>query len=89
MGILDKWFTRRRGMPRFDGLAPRVQRRLVPVCQELNEAEDELATRLGLPRAPRLLLVDEEEAVILTPEERAGICRHDGDAGPHQPMRAP
>lgn len=69
-------------MPRFDGLAPRIQGRLVPVCQELSDAEDELATCLGLPQAPRLLLVDEEEAVILTPEERAGICRHDGDAGP-------
>ncbi len=69
-------------MPRFAGLAPRVQRRLVPVCQELSEAEDELATHLALPQPPRLLLVDEEEAVILTPDERAGICRHDGGAGP-------
>lgn len=73
MGILDKWLTRRRGLPSFAALGPRVRRRLGPVCQELASAEQELAEHLNLPQPPRLLLVDEEEAVVLTPKERAEI----------------
>lgn len=73
MGFLDKLLTRRQGLPRFTGLTPRVRRRLVPACRELSEAEQELAERLDLPHPPRLLLVDEEEAIILTPDERAEI----------------
>lgn len=57
-------------MPTFAALAPPVRRRLGPVCRELSDAEQELSDYLGLPRPPRLLLVDEEEAVIVTPEER-------------------
>ena len=71
MGILDKLLIRQRRLPRFEALAPRVRRRLGPVCQELGKAEQELAERLGLPQPPRMLLVDEEGAVILTPDERA------------------
>jgi len=71
MGILDTLLTRRRHEASFATLRPKVRRRLGPVCQELREAEAALATRLGLPRAPRLLLVDEEEAVVLTPDDRA------------------
>lgn len=71
MGILDRLLTRRRRMPRFATLAPRIRRRLAIVCGELSEAEEDMAARLGLPQAPRLLLVDEEAAVVLTPGERA------------------
>lgn len=77
MGILDKLLTRRRRMPRFETLAPRIRRRLSFVCRELSEAEEELAARLELPQPPRLLLVDEEEAVILTPAERAETERRE------------
>lgn len=77
MGILDNLLTRHRRMPRFAALSPRIRRRLNIVCRELSEAEEELAARLGLP-PPRLLLVDEEEAVILTPGERAETERRDG-----------
>lgn len=73
MGFLDKWLTRRRRLPSFAALAPQVRRRLVPVCRELANAEQQLAAHLDLPQPPRLLLVDEEEAVILTPSERAEI----------------
>ena len=72
MGILDQLLTRRRRMPHFAALARNVRRRLAPVCQELSLAEEELAVRLGLPEPPRLLLVDEETAVVLTPGERPG-----------------
>lgn len=82
MGILDRLLTRRRRMPRFALLAPRIRRRLGPVCRELSEAEDEVAARLGLPQPPRLLLVDEEEAVILTPDERAETERRSDAADP-------
>lgn len=71
MGILDRLLTRRRRMPLFATLAPRIRRRLNVVCRELSDAEEEIAARLGLPQPPRLLLVDEEEAVVLTPGERA------------------
>lgn len=77
MGILDKLLTRRRRMPRFETLAPRIRRRLRLVCRELSEAEEELAARLDLPQPPRLLLVDEEKAVILTPAERAEAERRE------------
>ena len=73
MGFLDKWLTRRRRLPSFAALAPRVRRRLVPACRELADAEQQLAAHLGLPQPPRLLLIDEEEAVILTPGERAEV----------------
>ena len=70
MGIIDKLLTRRRRLPSFAALAPRIRRRLAPVCKELSDAEQDVADYLGLSRPPRLLLVDEENAVILTPEER-------------------
>ena len=70
MGIIDKFMTRRRHQPRFDTLAPRVRCRLAPVCQELSNAEQDLANYLGMPQPPRLLLVDEESAVVLRHDER-------------------
>lgn len=82
MGILDRLLTRRRRMPRFTLLAPRIRGRLVPVCRELSEAEDEVAARLGLAQPPRLLLVDEEEAVVVTPDERAEAERRTDAGGP-------
>ena len=82
MGILDRLLTRRRRMPRFATLALRIRRRLNIVCRELSEAEEELAARLNLPHPPRLLLVDEEEAVVLTPGERAETGRREDAAGP-------
>lgn len=72
MGILERLLTRRRRMPRFAALPRHVRRRLAPVCRELSEAEEELAARLGLAEPPRLLLVDEETAVVVTPGERSG-----------------
>ncbi len=71
MAILDWLLTRRRGEPRFAVLPGHVRRRLGFVCSELNHAEQALADSLGLPQPPRLLLVDEESAVIVTPPDRA------------------
>lgn len=75
--ILDKLLTRRRGQPRFSALPPSVQKRLALACRELGDAERAIAASLDLPQPPRLLMVDEEEAVILIPGDRIGMLHHD------------
>ena len=74
MRLLDRLFTRRRRLPEFAGLSGGVRRRLAGACRELTEAEDRVAARLGLASPPRLLLVDEETAVILAVDERGEIA---------------
>ena len=71
MRFFDRLLTRRREQPRFATLSPRVRRRLALACRELTEAEEAIAERLGLPAPPRLLFVDEEEAVIVSPCDRS------------------
>jgi len=73
MRFIDKWLIRRRGVRRFSTLSPQVRHRLALACRELSEAEQEIAARLDLPQPPRLLIVDEEEAVILTPSDRTEV----------------
>lgn len=73
MSLLARLFTRRRRLPRFADLPDAVRSRLDDACHELTEAEDRMAARLQLAVVPRLLLVDEEEAVVVTPRERADI----------------
>jgi hypothetical protein len=70
MRILEKLLIRRHDHPQFSSLPPRVRKRLGHACQELAEAEAEMARLIGLPKPPRLLLVDEEQASIIFPEER-------------------
>lgn len=72
MRFIDKFMTRGRHQPRFDTLAQRVQNRLAPVCQDLSNAEQALAKHLGMPQPPRLLIIDEENAAVLTYDERPG-----------------
>ena len=74
MRLLDRLFTRRRRLPDFAGLQGGVRRRLRGACLELTEAEDRAAARLGLAAPPRLLLVDEETAVILDVDEREEVA---------------
>ena len=71
MRLFDPLLTRRREQPRFATLPPRVRRRLAFACRELTDAEDAIAKRLGLPAPLRLLIVDEEEAVIVSPSDRS------------------
>ena len=80
MRLLDRLFTRRRRLPEFAGLSGSVRRRLTGACLELTQAEDRLAARLGLASPPRLLLVDEETAVIIDIDERREVTA--GAAGP-------
>lgn len=72
MALLDAFFTRRRQVPRFSALPRPTRHRLARVCDDLTKAEDEMARKLGLVAPPRLILVDEEEAVILLPTDRDG-----------------
>jgi hypothetical protein len=73
MRIFNKLFTRRRDQPHFSELPTRVRQRLALACRELSKEEEAVAARLDLPHPPRLLMVDEEEAVILTQNDRAKI----------------
>lgn len=77
MGILDKLLTRRRNQPTFSALAPHFQQRLALASRELSDAEQSIAAQLDLPHPPRLLMVDEEKAVILYPSDRSNILHHD------------
>ena len=71
MRLSEKLFTRRRNLPRFAALPPRTRHRLALACEELTQAENDMARRLGLATPPRLVIVDEEEAVILLASDRA------------------
>lgn len=70
MALLDRLFTRRRRVPRFSALPRRTRQRLAVVCHDLTRAENRMASDLGLDAPPRLILVDEEEAVILLKTDR-------------------
>lgn len=73
MSLLDRLWIRRRGLPSFSTVPRTVRRRIGHACRELTEAEREIAEKLGLPEPPRLLMVDEEVAVIVLPEDRDEI----------------
>lgn len=77
MRFLDKMLTRQRNQPSFSALTSRSQQRLALACQELSDAEEAIAAELDLPQPPRLLMIDEEKAVILTPGNRSDIHHHD------------
>jgi len=72
MRWVEAILPRRRKDPRFSNLPSRKRKRLTLVCQHLTKAEDETARKLGLATPPRLIVVDEEEAVILFAQDRAG-----------------
>lgn len=70
MALLDAIFTRRRQVPRFSALPRRTRQRLSVACDDLTRTENEIARDLGLDAPPRLMLVDEEEAVLLLKTDR-------------------
>lgn len=82
MRLFDRLFTRRRRIPAFARLPQRVRKRLASACGELDAAEAEIAEALDLPQPPRLLLIDEEESVILTPGDRTASRDRRGDRDP-------
>jgi hypothetical protein len=70
LALLDAIFTRRRQVPRFSALPRRTRQRLSVACDDLTTTENEIARDLGLDTPPRLMLVDEEEAVLLLKTDR-------------------
>lgn len=62
---------------------PAVDRRRVLWSAELLQHDEEQAqAALGLRRRPRLLIFDEEAAVLITAEERDEFTRIEGEPGP-------
>lgn len=70
MAFFDRYFLRGQGAPHLADLSPAVMRRLQRACGGLSASEEEMAKLLGLDTPPRLLMVDEEEGVIVLPEDR-------------------
>ncbi|WP_102961156.1 hypothetical protein [Mangrovicella endophytica] len=70
MPIFDRLLTRRYTERRFAALQPRVRSRLALAARHLAEQEEDISASLGLSVPPRLLLIDEEEAVIVRPADR-------------------
>ena len=71
MRLFDRLLTRCRRRPAAVDLSDAARRRLSPACRELSDAEERMARHLGLATVPRLLLIDEESAVILSARDRA------------------
>lgn len=70
MRFLERMLTRRHDQRHFSDLKPRIRQRLTLAARELGAAEEAITAALGLPEPPRLLMVDEEEAVVVLPSER-------------------
>lgn len=73
MRWIDRIFTRRRERARHESLRPRTRSRLVLACRELSDAEKAVQERMNLCVRPRLALVDEESARVITPQFREEI----------------
>lgn len=73
MRWLDRIFTRRRDQPSLERVPPHVRARLRLACRQLSEAERQIQARMGLAARPRLLLIDEELAVIIPPALREAL----------------
>lgn len=75
MKWFDRLFTRRLNQPCYDAVPEGSRRHLRVACRQLSEAERHIEKRLNLCVRPRLALVDEELAVIVTPGLRDEIER--------------
>jgi hypothetical protein len=71
MRLFERMLMRRHDQRQFSDLKPRVRQRLRLAALELGDAEEAIAAALGLPEPPRLLMVDEEAAVVVLPSERS------------------
>lgn len=78
MRWLDRVLTRRIDQPCYDAVPARSRRYLAIACRQLSEAEQAAAVRMQLGIQPRLVLVDEELAVMISPDLRDEIGRERG-----------
>jgi hypothetical protein len=81
MKWFDRIFTRRLDEPCYGGIPSQGRRHLALVCRRLSEAEEDAQKRLGLCVRPRLTLVDEQLAEIVTPWLRDEIEREHDQVG--------
>ena len=81
MRFLDRIFTRCRRRPTASHLADSTRRRLAPACRELTDAEEQIARDMCLPTPPRLLLIDEEAALIISSKERSSMLQREAGSG--------
>ena len=73
MRWFDALFTRQRTRPHADRLGRHIRQRMRHACRELSASEREMARAVLLDEVPRMLMVDEEAGVILTPDQRRAI----------------
>lgn len=73
MRWFDPIFTRSGHAHCFGAAPPTARRRLRHACLDLSRMERRVQEVMGLSVPPCLLLVDEEQAVIMTPDRRAEI----------------
>lgn len=70
MRVLQRLLVRRYDQRQFADLDPRICRRLALAARELRDSEEAIAAAVGLAEPPRLLMIDEEEAVVVLPSDR-------------------
>lgn len=81
MNWLDRICTRRLRRHCGDVVPERYRVRLRAACGQLDSAEEAVRARMGLCVRPRLILVDEELAVVVPPALRDAILAEQDDRG--------
>ena len=75
MRLQNRLFRRGGGFEDVDELAPAARERLLERERSLSREQDEIRELLGLPYPPRLSLVDEETASIISAGELERLRR--------------
>jgi len=73
MSWLDRIFTRRRRQRGFGPVPTWARFRLRPACRQLSDQEQRMQELLGLAVPPRLMMADEELAILIEPAARRAI----------------
>lgn len=82
MRWLEQFLTRRVDQHTRDDVPVRRWGRLRIACHQLTQAEDEAAACLRLHSRPKLVLIDEEMAAVITPRLRVTILAEEEAEGP-------
>lgn len=75
MRLENRLFRRGGGYEYVDELTPAARERLLVRARSLNREEQEIQQLLGLPYPPRLSLIDEESASLITAGEIGRLRR--------------
>lgn len=74
MRLENRLFRRGGGYEYVDELTPAARERLLVRARSLNREEEEIQQLLGLSYPPRLSLIDEESASLITAGEIRRLC---------------